>query len=85
MRDILNPPVVVACVLVPLLIAAVYFGIQGERKMYAKCADLGGHMISKTSSGLGIGPNIGGGGGVSVVPTTTTVQFCISDDGRILF
>lgn len=64
--------------LVPFLIAGVIWGaiVEGRR-----CEALGGHIISKTSTG--VGPAIGGGGGVAV--TTNTVSFCVSQDGRILF
>lgn len=46
-----------------------------------KCEAAGGKLLSKTS--LGVGPSLSGSGGVAVVPTT--VSFCVSPDGRILF
>lgn len=77
--------VVVGGVLIAILVVCAYFIIQAEREAYARCSGLGGHMIEKSASGIGVGPSIGSSGGIAVVPTTTTVEFCISDDGRILF
>lgn len=65
---------VAVILLVPL---AIWGSIQESRR----CADMGGKIISRTS--VGVGPNVGGGGGMAVVPVT--VSFCVSADGRILF
>lgn len=47
------------------------------------CAEHGGKMIHKTSSGVGVG--VAPSGDIAVVPTTGTVSFCVSADGRILW
>lgn len=63
---------------------AGYFAIQGNIAYAAACEKAGGHLRSLTSYGIGMGPTIGGSGGVAVVPTTSTTTFCLSSDGRIL-
>jgi hypothetical protein len=42
------------------------------------CTAKGGHLISKSQAATGIGMN----GQISIVPVV--VDFCVSDDGRII-
>jgi len=64
---------------VPLLGYLAFLSSKYEEE---KCANLGGHMITKST--LSVGPAIGSkDGSVAVVPSSIT--FCVSEDGRILF
>jgi hypothetical protein len=61
------------------LFALMVWASNAEREA---CEALGGRILSRTSSGVGVG--FTSGGNVAVVPTTNTVTFCVSPDGRIL-
>lgn len=45
---------------------------------HGACRKAGGRMVTKTVSGIGVSS------GGSVVPTVSSVSFCLSEDGRIL-
>lgn len=64
-----------------IVIALIPIAILASFEEARRCEDMGGHIITKT--GVGVGPSISPGVGIAVVPTS--VSFCVSDDGRILF
>lgn len=62
------------------LIYVAYLGAVAEQE---RCIAAGGQILSKAAFGVGVG--VGTGGSVAVVPTTSTVKFCVTPDGRILW
>lgn len=69
-----------AAISIPLLF---WWGIESDKAVNAKCAADGGRILSRETTGVGVG--VGGQGSVVVVPTVTTVSFCVTPDGRILW
>lgn len=84
-RDMWQDGWVGRCVLIAIVfsVALVPLTILATMAEHNRCVEMGGKMISKTTSG--IGPSVGGNGQVGVAITTSTVSFCVSSDGRILF
>jgi hypothetical protein len=59
---------------------AFYYALKEERE---KCELLGGQILRKDTSSVGVG--ISSSGSAVVVPQFSSVSFCLSADGRILF
>lgn len=62
-----------------MMVVLLIFANKWEREA---CEAKGGRIYSRTITGIGVG--VSGNGQVSTVPTTSTVTFCISEDGRII-
>lgn len=77
MRWVLS--VIVVFIVVFSAVALIAFAVREEHQA---CAALGGHIVSKSGTNLGVG--VGSDGGATVVVVPTWVSFCVSADGRIL-
>lgn len=68
----------VALLLLALIGGLIYAGVKSSQEFEQHCRALGGHVKTVTSSGIGYDTK-----GRPVV-TSTSTDYCLSADGRIL-
>ena len=62
--------------------ALLFYAYQLDKEEQQRCAEAVGHIISKGT--VGFGPTFYGGQ-TGVATTYSSVTFCVSQDGKIIF
>lgn len=71
-------PAIAAIVIIAIVGGCIWLAVGDDDAFAKHCSSLGGHVKDVSSTGVGVAAN-----GKTVV-TTSTIEFCLSGDGRIL-
>lgn len=74
--------VIISIVLGCFALWVLFYAYQLNKEEQQRCAEAGGHIISKGT--VGFGPTFYGGQ-TGVATTYNSVTFCVSQDGKIIF